>query len=143
MLQNSTADSRCGRERRGTPDFVAPRPAARRPGAAALAPPPGARRPPPRPGAAAWRGTVFYFGVPDDDCYPVSMRHMLRSNLTLISGITLERRRMLAAADDFAREHPDLLPAYVTHTFGVDEVQQAFELAARPTPGRIKIVLVP
>ncbi|MCB0929749.1 MAG: zinc-binding dehydrogenase [Mycolicibacterium insubricum] len=93
--------------------------------------------------AAAWRGTVFYFGVPDDDCYPINMRAMLRSNLTLISGVTLDRRRMLAAADAFAREHPDLLPAYVTHTFAVDEVQQAFELAARPTPGRIKIVLVP
>ncbi|BBZ65245.1 alcohol dehydrogenase [Mycolicibacterium insubricum] len=93
--------------------------------------------------AAAWRGTVFYFGVPDDDCYPISMRAMLRSNLTLMSGVTLDRRRVLAAADAFAREHPQLLPAYVTHTFPVDEVQQAFELAARPTPGRIKIVLVP
>ncbi|HOW93068.1 MAG TPA: zinc-binding dehydrogenase [Mycolicibacterium fallax] len=93
--------------------------------------------------AVGWRGTVFYFGVPDDDCYPISMRNMLRSNLTLISGVTLDRRRVLTEADRFAREHPELLPAYVTHTFGVDDVQQAFELAARPTPGRIKIVLVP
>lgn len=93
--------------------------------------------------AAAWQGTVFYFGVPDDDCYPISMRAMLRSNLTLISGITLERRRMLAEADRFVREHPDLLPGYVTHTFAVDDVQQAFELAARPSPERIKIALVP
>jgi L-iditol 2-dehydrogenase len=92
--------------------------------------------------AAAFGGTVFYFGVADDDSYPISMRTMLRNNLTLKSGVTLERRRMLRAADDFAREHPELLPAYVTHTFGVDDVQEAFELASRPLPDRIKIAIV-
>ena len=92
--------------------------------------------------AAAFGGTVFYFGVADDDSYPISMRTMLRNNLTLKSGVTLDRRRMLAAANEFAREHPELLPAYVTHTFGVDEVQAAFELACRPVPERIKIAIV-
>ncbi|MGV0850999.1 zinc-binding dehydrogenase [Mycolicibacterium phlei] len=92
--------------------------------------------------AAAPGGTVFYFGVPDDDTYPISMRTMLRNNLTLKSGVTLERRRMLAAAGEFARQHPDLLPAYVTHTFGVDDAQAAFDLACRPVPDRIKIAIV-
>ena len=41
--------------------------------------------------AAAFGGTVFYFGVPDDDSYPISMRTMLRNNLTLKSGVTLDR----------------------------------------------------
>lgn len=91
--------------------------------------------------AVAFGGTVFYFGVADDDVYPISMRLMLRNNLTLKSGVTLERRRMLSLADDFARAHPALLPAYVTHTFGVDDVQEAFELACRPTPGRVKIAI--
>lgn len=91
--------------------------------------------------AAAFGGTVFYFGVTDDDTYPISIRTMLRNNLTLKSGVTLERRRVLAKADAFAREHPDLLPNYLTHTFGVDNVQGAFELASRPTPGRIKIAI--
>ncbi|BCI52694.1 alcohol dehydrogenase [Mycolicibacterium litorale] len=91
--------------------------------------------------AVAPGGTVFYFGVADDDTYPISMRLMLRNNLTLKSGVTLERRRMLARAGDFARDHPDLLPTYVTHTFGVDEVQAAFELASRPTPCRVKIAI--
>ena len=70
-------------------------------------------------------GTVFYFGVPDDDSYPISMRTMLRNNLTLKSGVTLERRRVLERANSFAREHRDLLPNYLTHTFGVDDVQAA------------------
>jgi threonine dehydrogenase-like Zn-dependent dehydrogenase len=92
--------------------------------------------------AAATGGTVFYFGVPDDDSYPISIRTMLRNNLTLKSGVTLERRRMLASAGQFAREHPELLPAYVTHTYGVDAVQAAFELACRPIPERVKIAIV-
>ena len=92
--------------------------------------------------AAAFGGTVFYFGVPDDDSYPISMRTMLRNNLTLKSGVTLDRRRVLCAANELAREHPELLTAYVTHTFGVDGVQAAFELACRPTPERIKIAVV-
>ena len=93
--------------------------------------------------AAAFGGTVFYFGVPDDDSYPISMRTMLRNNLTLKSGVTLDRRRVLALADEFAKAHPDLLPAYLTHTVSVSEVQSAFELACRPTPERVKIALVP
>jgi hypothetical protein len=49
---------------------------------------------------------------------------------------------VLEAADAFAREHPDLLSRYVTHTFGITEVQDAFEFACRPTPGRVKISIV-
>jgi threonine dehydrogenase-like Zn-dependent dehydrogenase len=92
--------------------------------------------------AAAFGGTVFYFGVPDDDSYPISMRTMLRNNLTLKSGVTLDRRRVLDAANEFVRTHPELLTAYVTHTFGVDEVQAAFEFACVPTPDRVKIAIV-
>jgi L-iditol 2-dehydrogenase len=92
--------------------------------------------------AVGFGGTVFYFGVTDDDVYPISIRTMLRNNLTLKSGVTLERRRVLDAADAFARAHPDLLPNYLTHTFGIDDVQEAFETACRPTPGRVKIAIV-
>ncbi len=91
--------------------------------------------------AAAFGGTVFYFGVADDDTYPISIRTMLRQNLTLKSGVTLERRRVLHKADAFARAHPDLLPNYLTHTFGVEDVQSAFELACRPVAERVKIAV--
>jgi L-iditol 2-dehydrogenase len=91
--------------------------------------------------AAAPGGTVFYFGVADDESYPISMRTMLRNNLTLKSGVTLDRRRVLEVAGKFAAEHPALLGAYLTHTFGVDDVQAAFELACRPVPERIKIAI--
>ncbi|WP_205875883.1 zinc-binding dehydrogenase [Mycobacterium camsae] len=91
--------------------------------------------------AAAPGGTVFYFGVADDDAYPIDMRAMLRKNLTLKSGVTLDRRRMLKLAGKFAAEHPGLLETYLTHTYAVDEVQAAFELACRPDPERVKIAI--
>lgn len=91
--------------------------------------------------AAAPGGTVFYFGVADDEAYPVSMRHMLRNNLTLKSGVTLDRRRVLELAGKFAGEHPGLLRTYLTHTFGIDDVQGAFDLACRPDPERVKIAI--
>ncbi|BBX12631.1 zinc-binding dehydrogenase [Mycobacterium novum] len=92
--------------------------------------------------AVAPGGTVFYFGVPDDDSYPISMRTMLRNNLTLISGVTRDRGRMLEAAGKFAAEHPELLKNYLTHVFGCDDAQAAFELAIRPVPDRVKIAIV-
>jgi threonine dehydrogenase-like Zn-dependent dehydrogenase len=91
--------------------------------------------------AAAPGGTVFYFGVADDEAYPIDMRSMLRKNLTLKSGVTQDRRRMLELAGKFAAEHPRLLGTYLTHTFGVDEPQSAFELACRPDPDRVKIAI--
>lgn len=91
--------------------------------------------------AAAPGGTVFYFGVADDDAYPIDMRAMLRKNLTLKSGVTLDRRRMLDLAGKFAAEHPGLLETYLTHTYAVDDIQAAFELACRPDPQRVKIAI--
>jgi L-iditol 2-dehydrogenase len=91
-------------------------------------------------GQAAAPGPVFYFGVPDDDWYPISMRTMLRNNLTLKSGLTLERRRALERANKSA-ERPSLLPTYLTHTFDIDDVQAASELACRRVPGRVKIAI--
>lgn len=91
--------------------------------------------------ATAPGGTVFYFGVADDEAYPISMRLMLRNNLTLKSGVTLDRRRVLELADKFAGVHPELLGTYLTHTFGIDDVQAAFDLACRPVPERVKIAI--
>jgi threonine dehydrogenase-like Zn-dependent dehydrogenase len=49
---------------------------------------------------------------------------------------------MLTAASEFAATHPGLLTSYLTHRFSVDDVPSAFELACRPTPGRVKIAIV-
>ncbi|QIX28676.1 zinc-binding dehydrogenase [Nocardioides sp. JQ2195] len=91
--------------------------------------------------AAERGGRIFYFGIPDDAYYPVNMQRLLRKNLSLMSGVTLQRRVMLEKASRYLAAHPDLVEAFVTHTFDVDQAQQGFELATAPTPQTAKITL--
>ncbi|MFC4945958.1 zinc-binding dehydrogenase [Pseudonocardia sp. GCM10023141] len=91
--------------------------------------------------ACAPQGCVFAFGVPDDPIYPIDVEAMLRRNLTLMSGITLERPRMLLAAADYLTAHPDLVDTYVTDVRPADQAQQAFAAAVRPAPDQVKITL--
>lgn len=91
--------------------------------------------------AAAVGGRIFYFGIPDDAYYPLNMQGLLRKNLSLLSGITLQRRSLLARAGDYLRAHPDLLDTFVTDTFTADEAQRAYELAISPTRETAKITL--
>jgi threonine dehydrogenase-like Zn-dependent dehydrogenase len=58
--------------------------------------------------SVAFGGTVYYFGVPDDAVYPVDMDVMLRRNVTLMSGATIERRRFLSLANAHLADHPEL-----------------------------------
>jgi L-iditol 2-dehydrogenase len=86
-------------------------------------------------------GTIYYFGIPDDSIYPFPFMQFLRKNLTLRSGITLEKRRYLAAANAYLRVHPELLAAYITHRYDIHGVQDAFAAAANSDPARVKVVL--
>lgn len=91
--------------------------------------------------AAAIGGRIFYFGIPDDVYYPVNMQSLLRKNLTLLSGVTRQRREMLARASSYLSAHPGLLDSFVTDTFEHDRAQQAFELATAPSATTAKITL--
>lgn len=86
-------------------------------------------------------GRVFYFGVPDDPVYPLDMESMIRKHLTLLSGGTLERRRVLAEADEYLRRFPQLVDVLISHRFPVAEVQQAYDLAFRSPGDRLKVVV--
>jgi threonine dehydrogenase-like Zn-dependent dehydrogenase len=86
-------------------------------------------------------GCVFAFGVPDEAIYPIDFELMLRRNLTLMSGLTLERPRMLTAAAEYVDAHPGLADAYVTDVHPVRGAQQAFDAAVRPAPAQGKITL--
>jgi threonine dehydrogenase-like Zn-dependent dehydrogenase len=48
--------------------------------------------------AARPGGTILYFGIPDDAYYPLNMERMTRKSLTLMAGVTRERRRSLTQA---------------------------------------------
>jgi threonine dehydrogenase-like Zn-dependent dehydrogenase len=74
---------------------------------------------------------------------PVAMGFAAQmKEITLIPAITY-------TADDFAQSArilagtPDLAKVLVSHRFGLDEAARAFEIAADPTAGAIKIVLQP
>ncbi|GAA0997286.1 zinc-binding dehydrogenase [Acrocarpospora macrocephala] len=91
--------------------------------------------------AARPLGRILYFGVPDDSVYPIDMEKMVRKHLTLISGSTLERRRVLAAAGEYVKAHPDLIRTLVTHEFKVDATAEAYRTAFTPMSGQLKVVI--
>ena len=91
--------------------------------------------------AVAHGGTVLAFGVPDETHYAFPFARFFRKDATLLAGITQDRRRSLATARDYLVEHREMLDAYITDVFPVAEAQAAFELAVKPTAGRLKVVL--
>ena len=91
--------------------------------------------------ALAPGGTVLAFGVPDDSHYAFPIRAFFRKNATLLAGAATDRRDALAQARDYLREHPGLLAPYITDVLPVARAQEAFELASRPAPRRLKVVL--
>jgi threonine dehydrogenase-like Zn-dependent dehydrogenase len=91
--------------------------------------------------AVAHGGTVLAFGVPDETHYAFPFARFFRKDATLLAGVTQERRRSLDIARDHLAGHRAMLDTYVSDVFPVAEVQAAFELAAQPTAGRLKVVL--
>ena len=91
----------------------------------------------------AFGGTVYYFGVPDDPVYPVSIHAMLRKNATLRSGYVTPpfRRRAIEVAALYLHEHPELVAAYVTHVFDHTDAEKAFRRASSPTSEQHKVVI--
>ena len=91
--------------------------------------------------AVAHGGTVLAFGVPDETHYAFPFARFFRKDATLLGGITQDRRRSLATARDYLVEHREMLDAYITDVIPVADAQAAFELAVKPTAGRLKVVL--
>jgi L-iditol 2-dehydrogenase len=91
--------------------------------------------------AVASGGTVFAFGVPDDTHYPFPFMRFFRRHATLMAGATTDRTHALAAAREYLRGAPGLLDAYLTNVLPVARAQEAFEVAASPARGRLKVAL--
>ena len=88
-------------------------------------------------------GTIVYFGNPDDRFYPIDFGQMMDKNLILQTGRTPQKRRREAMirAQEYALRYPDLFDSYITHVFGLEAVQEAYEIAAKPSPDRLKVIL--
>lgn len=93
--------------------------------------------------AAAPLAHVFAFGVPDDAYYPLPFREMFRKNITFYTGATTDWNKSLSQSAAYLREHPDLVKAYITNSFPVNQVEEAFQTYAAPKIGRLKVVLTP
>ncbi|GAB3244132.1 zinc-dependent alcohol dehydrogenase [Kineosporia babensis] len=90
---------------------------------------------------AAFNGQVYQFGIVDEAAQTVNLRQVQRKNLVLRSGVTLQRRRMLAEADTYLAEHPELETGYVTDVLHAVEIEAAYRLALNPTPEQGKVVV--
>ncbi|XVQ11052.1 zinc-binding dehydrogenase [Spirillospora sp. CA-255316] len=91
--------------------------------------------------AVAPSGLVYYFGIPEARPYAFDLWKFLRKQLTLRAGATQSRLRYLRLAQEHLAEHRFLADGYVTHTFGVDEIQAAYDCANVPAKGRLKVAV--
>lgn len=91
--------------------------------------------------AAGFGAEIFYFGIPDDQVYPLNMSMFLRKNLTLRSGTTFERSRVLKKATQYLEAHPELVDSYVSDVLPADQAQTAFDRAVKPHAGQHKVAL--
>ena len=91
--------------------------------------------------AARTGGSILYFGIPDDEYYPLNMERMLRKNLALFAGITRDRQRSLARAHNYLMSHPELNDVLISHRLDRNSIQTAYDLAAKTAADRLKIVI--
>ena len=87
-------------------------------------------------------GFVYYFGVPEDVAYPFPLSTFFRKNARFAGGFTADkdRRPSLQRADEYLAKHEELKDIYITDRFGFKDAQTAFDLAVRPSKGRLKII---
>lgn len=91
--------------------------------------------------AAAHRGTVLIFGVPQDDVYAVNFTTFFRKCLVLVANVQPDWQAYLPRAEEYLSTHPDL-GKLGTDVFPVDQSQAAFEAAfMRQDPGRGKVLI--
>lgn len=86
-------------------------------------------------------GSVLYFGIPDEPIYPFDIERLMRANLTLIGGVTRAHRRALESARVYFAQYRELSDLLVTHVFSFHQAQEAFDVAAVPSPDRIKVLI--
>jgi L-iditol 2-dehydrogenase len=91
--------------------------------------------------AAGLRGRILYFGIPDDDVYPLDMEAIMRKNLTISGGITRQRREMLTQAGAYLAKYPELCTDLISAVYPADQAQQAFDTVIVPASDRLKVVL--
>jgi threonine dehydrogenase-like Zn-dependent dehydrogenase len=91
--------------------------------------------------AVADGGTVYCFGIPVHEAYPIDVYAVVRRNLRIIGGVTRDRRAALGRALAELREFPRVADELVTDVHPTTDAAAAFTTACTPHEGRIKTVL--
>lgn len=91
--------------------------------------------------AVADRGTVYCFGIPVRESYPIDLTAVVRRNLRIIGGLTLDRRAVLGRALEHLQRHPHVAAELLTDVGPASAANQAFAAACTPAEGRLKTVL--
>jgi threonine dehydrogenase-like Zn-dependent dehydrogenase len=85
-------------------------------------------------------GTVLAFGVPDEPTYEFPYKAWFRKNLTMIASVIPDPQLDFPEAVRMVEEGVfDSAPLY-THTFGLAEIQRAFEMCSTYSDGVVKMV---
>ena len=91
--------------------------------------------------AVADEGTVYCFGIPLADAYPVDVYSVVRRNLRIIGGLTKNRREVLGRALAHVAEFPGVADELVTDLVAAADAGRAFDAACAPRQGQLKVVL--
>ncbi|MHA6617734.1 zinc-binding dehydrogenase [Pseudonocardia sp. DLS-67] len=91
--------------------------------------------------AVADGGTVYCFGIPVRDAYPIDVYAVVRRNLRIIGGLTKERRTVLGRALAHLKLFPHVATELVTDVRPGTDAVAAYTAACTPTAGRLKTVL--
>jgi threonine dehydrogenase-like Zn-dependent dehydrogenase len=91
--------------------------------------------------AVADAGTVYCFGIPVRDAYPVDLNAVVRRNLRIVGGLTRDRRSVLGRALVHLRRFPHLAAELVTDVRPATDATAAYTAAGTPREGRLKTVL--
>ncbi len=89
---------------------------------------------------APW-GRILAFGIPDQACYDFPIDLFTRKRLTLTSCVQPDWLHWLGEAERFLTDPQHKRPQLITHHFGVEDVQLAFDTATDRGSDALKVVI--
>ena len=87
------------------------------------------------------KGTVLFFGVPNEVIHEISWRKLFMKNLTVRTTVNPDFERDFPLAMQWICEDRIDLAPLLTHSFPVDRIQTAFEIFRDKTEGCLKVHL--
>jgi threonine dehydrogenase-like Zn-dependent dehydrogenase len=87
------------------------------------------------------RGTVLAFGVPDQEIYSLDYETFFRKNAHLLAVVTPDWQEYLGQARELYSEYREELATLVTHSFSINDAEEAFNMYTDHEDGILKAVI--